>query len=156
MATPIDTPSGTRRATAPSRRDLMSAAGFTALAGIAGVAVANPDAPEPDAELIALCDRFIDLELQIETSFERQDVRITYEEEKAIAAVERDPLVDQQKPIFEAMMQLRATTLEGLRARARALVIYDREGWKGREISHGPFPGGMNFALVRDLVGEAV
>ena len=61
MATPIDTPSGTRRAvTAPSRRELMSAAGFTALAGIAAAAIAAPDTapvealPTDDAELIAI------------------------------------------------------------------------------------------------------
>lgn len=144
-----------------TRRDMMSAAGFTALAGIAAVAIAKPDAQavEPqgaDADLIALCDRFIELERQKLASYGRDPRGISPAEERAIDDKERQPIWREQEELVAAMVEARATTLDGFRARARALVVYDQQGWADEEISHGQFPGGMNFALVRDLVGGSV
>ena len=161
MATLTDTPSGTRRAvTAPSRRELMTAAGFTALAGIAAAAIATPDAVAvehgADAALIALCNRFIDLERQLRASYDRQPQGISCQEEGAIEDRERKPIRAEQEDLVASIIEARATTLDGFRARARALVAYDQQGWADEEISHGPFPGGMNFALVRDLIGGSI
>ena len=144
----------------PSRRDLLGAAGFTALAGIAAVAIATPDAAAvehgADAALIALCNRFADLERQKLASYGRDPRGISYEQEKAIDDRERQPIWAEQEDLVASIIDARATTLDGFRARARALVVYDQQGWKDEEISSGPWPGGMCFALVRDLVGGSV
>ena len=76
MATHTTTPPGNSRGgTAPSRRELLSAAGFTALAGIATVAIAKPDAQAAevlptahgaDAQLLALHDQFMGLQAQLD------------------------------------------------------------------------------------------
>ncbi|MGI4793629.1 MAG: hypothetical protein ACRYG8_05985 [Janthinobacterium lividum] len=147
-----------------SRRALLSAGATAALAGIAvaasvppaTAALATVPVTHPDAKLITLCNRFIDLEQQKLASFECQPKTITWEEERVVEEAERAPLVAAQERVVERLMELDTKTLDGFRARARALVIYDEQGWKDEEISHGPFPGGMNFAIVRDLFGESI
>ncbi|MGI4797616.1 MAG: hypothetical protein ACRYG8_26940 [Janthinobacterium lividum] len=145
-----------------SRRALLGVGATAALASIAAASIVSATAAEampavnPDAELIALCDRFIDLEQQKLASFERQPKTITWEEERVAEEAERAPLVAAQERLVGRMLELDTKTLDGFRARARALVIYDEQGWKDEEISHGPFPGGMNFAIVRDLFGGIV
>ncbi len=172
MAVSPNTPPGLRRGgivigcppARPSRRELLSAAGFTTLAGIAAVAIAKPDAQAvevlptthgADAALIALCDRFTSLEQAIDASYEAGAGRgQTMAEEDAVEQAERDPLRRQQAKLLPQIVDARATTLDGFRARARAIMTYDKEGLKRQEINSGPVPGGMAWALVRDLVGE--
>ena len=145
MATLTDTLSGTRRAvTAPSRRDLLGAAGFTALAGIAAVAIAVPDATQPDAELIALRDQFMALQVKLDALKMRDHV----------SDPELDGLVEAQASILDEMDGLTATTLAGHRARVATL-----ERWYSRD-AKGEFDSMVEWhrfaALFRDMLGEAV
>ena len=76
----LPSPDGRRGVTVPSRRDLLGAAGFTALAGIAGAAIAKSDtsaamalpAPRDDAAMLALCDRFLHLQKQVDATYDRE------------------------------------------------------------------------------------
>ena len=146
-------PGGRRGVTVPSRRDLLGAGAFTALAGIAAVAIAKPDtrvgaalpAPHQDAELIALGERFLDLERQV-----RINHRTLLEDEPCDAA--NEPLEAEQKAILGRMHGLRATTLEAHRMRARVAFAFSPE------LKEEGGPGDYNnqqmiWLLVRDLVG---
>ena len=69
MATHLLPHPGVNATGRPSHRELPGAAGFTALAGVAAVAIAKPDVEKPtspavappDAPLLALCARFLGL-----------------------------------------------------------------------------------------------
>ena len=119
MATHTTTPPGEcRGGTAPSCRELLSAAGFTALAGIAAVAIAKPDAQAvevlpiahgADAELIALHDQFMVLQAQLD----------------AIDAGEEHPTDDQLDNIIHAQADLLEDMHSLLRKVGEALADLD-------------------------------
>ena len=153
MATHIIPPPGTRRGgtvtgcpfAQPSRRELLGAAGFTALAGVAALSFATPDTPQPDAELIALSQRFLALQGQLDRVLDGSS-------EGADEAT--DAIVGQQSQILDEMDELTATTLAGHCARAATL-----EKWYCRG-SEGEFDSMVEWhrvgPLFRDMLGIAV
>ena len=153
MATHTPTTPSTRSGvTAPSRRELISAAGFTALAGIAAVTIATPDAPAiemlptprgDDAELIALADRFMAIQAQMEV--------INAADPADYPEAEMDDLVSEQASLLWETAPLEAATLLGYRARAAMLVNW--YGVKGREESPHEIEWHRLKPLFRDLLG---
>ena len=155
MATHTILAPGTRpEATGRTRREAFTALGVTALAGVAAVGFAWPEGivrpgdakTSPDVALVALCAQFDDLERQMDATF---DLGLSEDDADSL----REPLQEAQAPLFEQILAIRATTLEGHQARARTFHLWDKElanegaegaGWSER----------MSWALVRDLVGE--
>ena len=144
-----------------TRRDLLSAGGFTVLAGVAAVAIAKPDAQaietapvvhEPDAALIAICRRISAIDDELSATFAGRDYNDP--EEVRLEAVRAD-LMDEQGELLAETHDLHATTLEGHRARARTYLRY----YEGVEQT-GQIGGYMNdqmvWLLVRDLAGGSV
>ena len=136
------------------RRDLLGAAAFSGFAAVAVAGFAWPDQPAilaqpaPDAELIALCDRFNELEREIIATYGMLDDEHEDEEDAL-----RAPMEQAQKPLFEKIMGLRATTIEGHRARAAMFRLwYSQLEGEGR--SEGFWAGRMAWALVRDVLDE--
>ena len=134
------------------RRELLGAVGFSGLAAVAAAGFARPDQSaipaqaSPDAELIALCARFDELERQINATFG------TMEDEHA-EDVLRVPMQEAQELLFERIMSLRATTIEGHRARAAMYRLwYDPLEGEGRPERN--WAGRLAWALVRDVLGE--
>ena len=141
---------------AARRRELLGAAGISGFAAVAVAGFARPAdpavpaRPSPDAELIALCVRFDDLERRIRATY--GSLGNTLDDEDAEDLL-REPLQQAQKPLFERIMNLRATTIEGHRARAAMLRLWhDQLEGKGR--SGGYWADRMAWALVRDVLGE--
>ena len=135
----------------PSRRELLGAAGFTALAGIAAVSIAKPDAQavevvpvahDPDGPLMALCARFLELQANIdaidgEEGPDHQD--------------QLDGLIDAQVPTLDEIDDLDAVSLEGMRQRARVVMAW-YDGSRGLEATH--LECYRIYPLFRDLLGE--
>lgn len=128
-----------------TRRDLMSAAGFTALAGIAAVAIGKPDAQaadapspvlasgslspqageNPDAELIGLCEQVIALEQQWGAETLRSGNWIPTDPRYKASQAEQDRLAALSEPLIDRIYGLPTHTLTGFRARARAIMASD-------------------------------
>ena len=126
-----------------TRRDLLGAPKPEALP------LQHDAGTEPDAELIALCSRFNSLERQIIASYGMLGDKLEDEEDAL-----REPLQEAQKPLLEQIMGLRATTIEGHRARAAMFRLwYDPLEGEGRP--DGNWAGRLAWALVRDVLGEA-
>ena len=101
----------------------------------------------PDAELLALCRTFDDLQRQsLATDFDCDSGSPA----DLAAEAERDWLEAAQDPLVERIADLRATTLPGLIARAQSLAAWDRDLFR----DNGPCDPGSLFthALVRDLL----
>ncbi len=124
------------------------------------MAVIEPDGAEPpaqleapmhdDAELIALCGEFDDLRRQIDALFEGPG-RIANEEERDVAAA---PLEAAQDALVERICAMRASTIEGYRARLVSAALYDPSIF---HLSGEGFPAHrMVGAVIRDLIGEGV
>ncbi len=92
------------------RRGLLGA-GLAILAA----APATPVQLHPDAELLAACAAFDELE--------RAYISISSTVDEA-ADAELDRIADAQDPLVERMCQLRATTREGESARVRSLLLW--------------------------------
>ncbi len=150
-----------------TRRDLLGAGGFTALAGIAAVAIAKPDAQTvevlptapghggDDAKLVALCSQFMALQAQlVAMGAATVPVRTDGPEHGPGRDGVIDGLTDRQADILDKMHDLTATTLAGHRARAMA---FDK--WCSRG-EHGDFDIVVSWGdigpLIRDLVGGSV
>ena len=142
---------------ASRRRDFLTAAGFTALAGVAAASIALPDqvtasaitTSSGDAELIALCGRFNELERLCEATYDG----VSIEAEEA-AEAHREPWKVEQEDLLDRIIPLQATTLDGFRARARMWALWDGELKKDGEQS-SYWEDRMAWALVRDLIAEA-
>ena len=145
----------------PSRRDLLSAAGFTGLAAVAAAGFARPDtlahaapasagqsAAGPDAELISLIAFFNELEHQVVRSH-REDG------ESDEAEAFRTKLQDRQRALLRQIVTRRSTTLEGAKARARMLHLWHAELEDEGSHDGDYWDDRMVWALVRDLVGAA-
>ena len=117
-----------------TRRDLLSAGGFTALAGVAGIAFAKPDtqaaqvvpvAHDADAELIGLCEQVIALERQWGAEAERGAEFVPSDPRYAASDAEIDRISALAEPLIERIYDLPTHTLAGFRARARAIMASD-------------------------------
>ena len=155
------------------RAMLGSAAGFTVLAGIAAAAIAKPDnlsgTPPAlrgdDAAMLALCERFLQLEAQVAATYDREralhdtlEVRgASHEELRALEKrgdLEREPWHDEQRALLADLSEMSAVTLEGQRARARVLMTWYNMRQDGA--AHVGMDGEDILPLFRDLLGEAV
>lgn len=134
-----------------SRRALLQGSVVTALgAGIAAApAVAAVSGSNPDAELIRMCAEHDALEHRVRAL---DYTALPDSEEEAGFEAASDALSAQQGPILERICELRGTTLEGLRARARTWALW--MGEQTRDVP-GDYPERrMIRALIRDLLGE--
>lgn len=106
-----------------------------------------PDEPD-DAELIATCAAFDDLERRYRASF--SDARPGSPDDIAGDA-ERARLVEAQRPLVDIMTGRQALTREGQVARARSLIL-----WAPEMMEEGPGDTAecLTYAVLRDLVAE--
>jgi len=106
--------------------------------------------PSPDAELIRLCAEADALEHSVRSLYTDGSSPIEDDAERDRAQA---PLEAQQKPLFDRICCLRATTLEGHVARARTLRTWapdfgDDEG--------GSYDSRLLGALLRDMLADDV
>ncbi len=101
----------------------------------------------PDAELLALCRTFDELQRQyLATDFDCD----TGSPADLAAEAERDRLEKAQDPLVDRIAEIQATTLEGVAARARSLVGWDLELLReDREVGTG---AEMARAVFGDLL----
>ncbi len=103
-------------------------------------------AVSPDADLLEACAAFDDLERRyLATDFEA-DSSTAYGQ---AVVEEQRRCFDAQVPLLNHLVELRATTLEGHRARARSLALWDAELLKDGD---GDFGECLTAAIVRDLL----
>lgn len=165
------TPSTRSGVNAPSRRELLGAAGFTALTGLAAVTIAVPDTqavevlPTPrrdDAGMLALSNRFLHLEAQIVASYDREAALFNAAAadgatSKQLVAleqrgeVERNPWTDEQREVLTDLSDMSASTLEGQRARARVLIAW--YSLREKSAHYVGMDGKDILPLFRDLLG---
>jgi hypothetical protein len=127
-----------------SRRAMLSGSAAL-LTGVTAFLATQDTAPNPDAELIALCAEIDALEDRMWGNLPK----MSDEEEKQHDA-EIEPLRQKQLALIDQISDLTATTLDGFRARARTIAK-----WAPDLI---PMPHDyldqMAGALIRDLIGE--
>ncbi len=102
-----------------------------------------------DAELLAACAVFDQLQRACD-AIPGSHPPGSAEEDAADA--ERERICEQQEPLVDRMCQLRAATRKGVVARARSLVLWDKELMKERGEATGER---LTVAIVRDLIGGA-
>jgi hypothetical protein len=141
----------------PSRRALFGA-GAALLAGgaLSDPAFVKPlpwrNGPRPpdgaDAELIRLCPEFDGLERQVKSYFPGGANYIRDDNERDVFI---DQLWEQQKRLLDPLIEARATTLDGFRARAATLALFAQD--MAEPDPDDDVPGQIVLALLRDLTG---
>ena len=131
------------------RRLLATAAGLAAaLAPAAALAAAS----SPDAELIRLCGEFERAATPHHGPYSEGATPIEDDNERAEAIA---PLSDAQDELLDRICTLRATTLAGIKARAKTLVLFVPDKAECADEEGGYVDERMIAALLRDLVGRA-
>lgn len=127
--------------TAPRSR---RAAVATIAAAAAAVAV-TAAAAHPDADLIAACEAFTETERRLQAIYPGCAAEIL---DEATRALIEDDLWGRQRALVRRICAARATTLDGIRARAAAIAAFDPM-W----LEHGAlnWDERMLAALLRDL-----
>ena len=138
-----DEPSAVKgRFDVPARRhDVLAWSLLSDMAGVRPLAP-PPAAPDPDAELLAVCAEFDAVEHRRNAMFD--DDTLTDEANASIR--------DEQEPLVDRLCDLQAMTIEGMRARARSLVLYDDAVMERRTVYTNDR---LVAAVLRDLIGEA-
>ncbi len=98
--------------------------------------------PDPDAELLAVCAEFDAMEHRRNAMFD--DDTLTDEANAAIR--------EEQAPLVDRLCEMQAITIEGMRARARSLVLYDDAVMERHSVYTNDR---IVAAVLRDLIGEA-
>ena len=98
--------------------------------------------PDPDVELLAVCAEFDAVEHRRNAMFDNDTLT-----DEANAAIR-----EEQAPLVDRMCELQAVTPEGMRARARSLMLYDDAVMVRRAIYTNDR---LVAAVLRDLIGEA-
>lgn len=129
-----------------SRRGLASG-GAALLALASTAAIATP--VSPDAELVRLCAAFDVLERQYQEGF--AGVETGEEWDRADAAA--DVINEQQAPILDAICACRPSTLEGFRALANSLALWDAELLKNVP-GEGDTNDRLAVVLFRGMLGR--
>ena len=120
-------------------------------AGAAALPVAQAD--HPDAELLAACAAFDELE----RAYIATNHGAAHGSPEDIAATaEQDRLTAAQAPLVDRMVELRAVTHLGMVARASSLVLWDAELMKPDGEMAACTNGRLMQALVRDLLAGSV
>ncbi len=130
-----------------ARRGLLGGAGAV-LAATAGTA-AGTTAPGSDAELVRLCAIVVDGHAEMD----RYSDQYEGNDPPHIAARIR-VLVDEGHRISKQVADMRAATLEGTKAKARAMLCYMGKTSDGDPLwsSHDEL---LAWSIARDLLGEA-
>jgi hypothetical protein len=105
-------------------------------------------AAERDAELIALCDEWSELECRISALGTGLDAHATDAEVRAATA----PLEALQSLVWPRITKLRATTPAGIMARAKALAIHAGHGDFDMEPNWTTCAGTLFAVLTRDVL----
>lgn len=138
-----------------NRRDIFPALGTVLLGGIATASLAKPESlstahakPEghhPDARLVALCEKFISLQHEIDAI--HRPIKSFEDEERAEPAL--TAIYAREEALFSQILTLPANSPEGLRAKARAAISWERESIEDdpEEYRHTR----MFNSLLRDL-----
>ncbi len=105
----------------PTRRGLLG--GSAALAAAPVAAQATP-LPHPDADLLALAERFVAHERLVQA----MPCDAETDAEEAAQEAEHHRLLDHKHALVMQMGELRATTAEGIAARARCLAVHNADG----------------------------
>ena len=158
-----------------TRRDMMGAAGFTALAGIAAVAIAKPDAQAAaapttdDAELVAIGREAADLleqrkplearwwALSPATGF-RTKGGPDHDEMNAVSDAIQ-PIDERLEALSDRAMALRATTRNAWIAKARLIrheIAINNVCSGVMDFEEMPFSERLAWSLVGDLIEGAV
>ncbi len=103
-----------------NRRSTIRAAMASAAAAMVAPAVANA-AGNPDAELIAMCDRYIALDAQYNAAYRVPD--LTMETEEKIDQ-QTAPMQDEMNDILDRITRTEAKTPAGVAAIARVVTAY--------------------------------
>jgi len=128
------------------RRALLAgASAVAAAAAFAGVAQAAE--PHADAELLAVCAAFDATEHKYRRLF-YGPARIVDDDERALA---QEPIYAEQERLLEPLCRLRATTLDGFRARARTLALWAPDLLVPDETMEPTTDERMVAALLRDM-----
>jgi hypothetical protein len=124
-----------------SRRRL--AVGGVSLLGLAGaIAVAQAAPVHPDTELMALC-----------AAFEETEARWVAICDAAGSDDIDDHVVSaEQNALLDRMDALRATTIDGISARARTLAVVGGHGEWSLDVSHETPHGRLVIGLLRDVL----
>lgn len=125
-----------------------------AMALASGTAPAVEPPPSPDAELLAACEAFMVLERKAGALYEPRCATIE-EEDARLPGIEAavEVIAAEQEPLLARMVALRPHTLEGARARARALALLDEDAGA---VTEGDFWNHqLAGAVVRDLIGNS-
>jgi hypothetical protein len=134
-----------------SRRGILAGSGTALLAGgaaLAGMGMQRVQVASPDAELIRLCAEFGRLEETVDELYQHGETPI--ENEEAVAC----QIYDRQNEIAHQTYDMKDTTLEGARARAKAIMMYHgADFFDAYFVGHG-LDGVLITAMIRDLVGE--
>jgi len=137
---------------APSRRALFggAAAMLTGGASIVALGASETAGGNPDAELIALCAEFERCEEAINDFYSHGRTPI---EDDQLREAAQDPLWQRQCDLADKIDASRASTLEGARARARAIVTYNGGDFVDAYLRKLGVDGVLLAALIRDLAG---
>lgn len=139
-----------------NRRDIFPALGTVLLGGIATASLAKPESlsapsakPEghkSDAHLIALCEQFIAVQRKIDAAHAPIS---TFEDEERAEPVFK-ALYTHEGDLFRQIIHTPAVGFEGVRAKAKAMISWEREGiddnpedyWNARALN----------SMLRDLL----
>lgn len=136
--------------TPPGRPSVTNVTGRRTAFGLFGAVMLatlpTPAAASPDAELLALCDEFNEMERQIEVAYSDGPGGIN-DDNKRDEVLE--PVRARQDAILDRMVTIRATTIEGVRARGVLFATWGDDILQDWAKSCG-YDDRMLFALVRD------
>ena len=111
----------------------------------------SPATTHDDSELLRLIAEFVRLERAADAMWATKPP-LSGQEVSDLA--ECKALYAAQRPLFDRIMELRATTLEGFKARARMLFVWYKELEAECHDEGGCWPEKMRWALISDLIGE--
>lgn len=132
-----------------SRRHLLNAAPAALMLAGAGIGTAvAAHAPQPDAELIRLCAIVVDGHAEVD----RYSDQYEGDDPPHIHARLR-VLVDEGHRISRQVADMRAATLEGTKAKARAMMTYMGLACDGDLLWSG-YDELLSWSIARDLIGD--
>lgn len=133
---------------ATDRRAALSLGIAAAAASVARPAPAGGTAQSTDAKLIRLCAEFDAVERRVKSHYAGGANHIRDDDERDAII---DPFCRQQERLLALLVEARATTLDGLRARAATLALFAPD--VARPDANDDLPGQMIAAILRDLTG---
>jgi hypothetical protein len=135
--------------TTPTRRSALGLSAAAIIAGLTKPAIASAMSPNPDAELIALCDLFTQNEAKQNGLF----VTIRNDDERDVAL---EPLSAEWRSLLDQIEQFDGpATMAGARAMARAALATCPVNLDGSLQMGGDPEGWFHICIAKFLVGSA-